>query len=56
MIKPDEGIYLHLLSKYGLSPDECLFFDDVQANVDAAGRLGIRAVLFDGVSALRAFL
>ncbi|MBR4573348.1 MAG: HAD family phosphatase [Lachnospiraceae bacterium] len=44
-IKPEAEIYKHLLDKYDLDPKECMFFDDIKANVDAAGALGIDAVL-----------
>ena len=32
------------LIKYSLVPEECLFFDDRQENVDAAIRMGIQSV------------
>lgn len=48
MVKPQEGIYRHLLEKYSLDPKECLFIDDSQKNLDGAARLGIRGYLFDG--------
>ncbi|MCR4807065.1 MAG: HAD family phosphatase [Lachnospiraceae bacterium] len=43
-IKPDHEIYRHLLDKYGLKPEESLFFDDREDNVKAATELGIAAV------------
>lgn len=46
--KPDPRIYHHLMEKYGLVPGECLFIDDVQANVDGALAVGMQALLFDG--------
>lgn len=42
--KPSPDIYLHLLETYGLSPSECIFFDDRPANTEAARKLGIQAV------------
>lgn len=50
MIKPEEGIYKYLLSQYDLNPHDCLFFDDTQVNIEAAGKLGVRAVLFKGAA------
>jgi len=44
--KPDAAIYRHCLSGLGVAPSETLFFDDRQANVDGARRLGIHAVHF----------
>ena len=46
--KPEEPIYRLALSRLGLAPDEAMFFDDFQENVDGAGRIGMRAELFDG--------
>ncbi len=43
-IKPDAAIYEHLLSTYGLQPEECIFFDDRPVNVEGARRVGIQAV------------
>ncbi|MBP5198940.1 MAG: HAD family phosphatase [Lachnospiraceae bacterium] len=56
MIKPDEDIYLKLLDTYELNPDECLFFDDTQKNVDTANRLGIHAFLFTDKASAEAVL
>ena len=38
LIKPDVRIYECLLEKYQLKPEECLFFDDKQENIDGAVR------------------
>ena len=48
MIKPDHRIYEHLLDKYGLKAEECLFIDDKVKNVKAAEEVGIHGYLFDG--------
>lgn len=42
--KPDEGIYKALLDKYSLMPAECVFFDDREANTEAARKLGIDSI------------
>lgn len=47
-LKPDDDIYLSLLSKYGLNASECVFFDDMPANIEAACRLGIHGIRFTG--------
>lgn len=44
MKKPDERIYRVLLDRYGLRADECLFIDDSEPNVRAAGALGFRTI------------
>jgi putative hydrolase of the HAD superfamily len=48
MVKPDHGIYKLLFERYDLVPEECLFIDDRQDNVDAAIECGMRAIRFDG--------
>lgn len=42
MAKPNDDIFLSVLSRLHASPGECLFLDDTQANVDAAAALGYR--------------
>ena len=44
MLKPEPGIYEHILKKYSLVPEECIFFDDTRENVDAAIKMGIQSV------------
>ena len=56
MIKPDEGIYRKLFEKYGLAAEECLFIDDTAANVEAARRLGMKAILYKDPAQLKADL
>ena len=46
MVKPETEIYQTLLERYGLIPEECVFLDDNIANVEAAKKLGIHAILF----------
>lgn len=45
MRKPEERIFLLAAERLGLPPDQCVFIDDIQANVDAANALGMAAVL-----------
>lgn len=53
-IKPMPEIYRHLLEKYHLRAEECLFIDDLPLNVSGALQVGMQAVVFDGdVGALR---
>ncbi len=44
--KPDTKIYKHLLEKYNLCADECLFVDDRADNVEGAIQAGMQALLF----------
>lgn len=46
MIKPDIRIYQFLTEKYGLQPQECLFIDDREENVNGAKAAGMEAVVF----------
>jgi putative hydrolase of the HAD superfamily len=50
-IKPDEEAFHHVLGTLHCAPDEVLFLDDNQLNVEAAQRVGIRATLVKGVGA-----
>ena len=56
MAKPDLAIYEYVLQQLGTRPDETLFLDDKQVNIDAANAVGMRAVLFTDVDHLRADL
>lgn len=42
--KPDEKIFRLFLSKYSLSPGECIFIDDSDANAGAAEKTGMKAI------------
>ena len=46
MIKPEKEIYQVLLERYDLIPEECVFIDDNQANVEVARELGMYAIHF----------
>ena len=49
LTKPEPGIYEALFKKYNLKPEECVFFDDVQKNVDGGNKAGMHACLFTSV-------
>ena len=54
LAKPDRAIYEHLLNRFHLTSEECLFIDDNAGNIAAAKAVGIHGYLFDGdVDALR---
>ena len=42
--KPNSRIYEILLEKYSLIPEECLFIDDIEINVIAAEKLGMKGL------------
>ncbi len=46
--KPDIRFYEYLIGKYSLNPSESLFIDDVEENVRAAEKAGMKAMLTDG--------
>ena len=44
--KPDPAAYRLALSMLGVTPENCVFVDDLAANCAAAAELGMRTVLF----------
>ena len=44
MRKPEHRIFLHAAELIGLTPDECVFIDDIEANVAAAVACGMAGV------------
>ena len=46
MIKPNPAIYEYILKTYNLNPEESIFIDDVEANVEAAKAAGINGFVF----------
>ena len=53
-VKPSPEIYRTALEKFSLSPEECLFVDDILENVQGAEAVGIPGFQFTGnVPALR---
>ena len=56
MVKPEPGIYQHLLTTYDLDPAQTVFVDDSSKNVAAARALGIHGTLFTTADSCRAAL
>lgn len=48
--KPDQRIYEITCQRLGVRPSEVVFLDDLEVNVVAARRLGMRAVLFQSTA------
>lgn len=48
LMKPEDKIYIEMIKDLGVSADSIYFFDDNQANVDTAKRLGIKAYCVTG--------
>ncbi len=47
-VKPSPEIYVALLNKFSLSPEECIFIDDSADNVRTAKKFGMAGYIFDG--------
>ena len=53
-IKPQPEIYRCALEKFGVLAEECVFIDDVPANIEAALNIGMKGIVFhDDVKELR---
>jgi epoxide hydrolase-like predicted phosphatase len=44
MRKPDPDVYLHTAERLGLRPEQCVFVDDHDDNIEAAAKVGMRTV------------
>ncbi len=56
MRKPEEGIFRYAAQTLGLTPQQCVFIDDIEANVNAAGACGMAGVLHTDAAATAAAL
>ena len=56
LLKPDPAIYYLALRRFGLRPEQALFIDDREINVEGALAVGMHAHLFVGAEDLRARL
>ena len=46
LVKPLPDIYHHLLDRFQLQAEECLFVDDMPLNIDGALQVGIPGFVF----------
>lgn len=53
LIKPEEGIYKRIIEEYQIKPEESIFIDDVQVNVEGARKLNFETILFKNSKDLR---
>lgn len=44
LIKPDPAIYQHLCDRFSLTPESCVFVDDMPENIEAARLFGMQGV------------
>ncbi|MBQ8583299.1 MAG: HAD family phosphatase [Clostridia bacterium] len=47
-VKPERKIFVVLCERGGIRPEESLFIDDSERNIDGAEKFGIKGYLFDG--------
>lgn len=45
--KPDKEIFLIMLDRLGINPEEAIFIDDLEENVIGAEKVGMTAILFE---------
>ena len=45
-VKPEAKIFEILCQRYALKPEECLFIDDSEINIEGAKKLGFKTILF----------
>lgn len=48
-IKPSAVIFQALCDKYSLKPEECVFLDDLPANIEGAKNFGMQGIVFKGL-------
>ena len=53
LVKPDPAFYTHILDREDCAPAETVFVDDAEENVEAARKLGIHGLRFEGAAKLR---
>jgi putative hydrolase of the HAD superfamily len=53
LIKPDAAIFRHTVERLDVRPEEALFVDDREANIEAAREVGLKAIPFQSVEQLR---
>ncbi len=55
-VKPDKQAYLNILNEHDLKPEECIYIDDSDANIEAAKSIGIKAFKYQGLNALKSII
>jgi 2-haloacid dehalogenase len=56
LVKPDPRIFQCFFEKVALIPEQTIYIDDLQQNVEAASRIGMHAIRFSDPALLRAEL
>ena len=52
-VKPEPEIYRHLVDTYNLCPEECVFIDDLEKNVQGAQAAGFKGIHFQSAAQLK---
>ena len=53
LVKPDPAIFEIAIQRSGCSPEDIIFIDDSQKNIEVAASLGITAILYKGIDDLK---
>lgn len=56
LIKPDPQIFNLLLCQLDQDPEECVYIDDLESNIQAASKIGFRTILYQSPEHLQAQL
>lgn len=48
-IKPEPEIFEELFRRFSLKPEECVFLDDLEANIEGAVNMGMHGIVFTGL-------
>lgn len=55
-IKPDPQAFQNILTQNNLKPEECIYFDDSNINIESGQKLGISSYLYTGISQVKNIL
>jgi putative hydrolase of the HAD superfamily len=53
MMKPEPEVFVHLLATFNLRAQECVFIDDLPANIESARQVGLHAICFKDAAQCR---
>jgi putative hydrolase of the HAD superfamily len=46
LMKPEPEVFMHLLAAFNLRAEDCVFIDDLLANIESARQVGLHAIWF----------
>lgn len=52
-VKPSEKMYRDILQKLGVTPQEAIFIDDIERNVEGAEEVGMRGIHYSSLERLK---